>query len=324
MNLLTEDDIDFSAYLAETDPKIKVKPAGAFVQELIDSLGKQHHEPRAYLPWEKTHGLFQFRPGEVTLWAGVNGQGKSMMTGLCAMSLCTQGERVCVASFEMKPRRTIERMARQWSGENPHSEWAQQAAAIESFRDLYEQFRDWCVNLWLYDQQGTVNREKLVAVLKYAAEELKITHFFIDSLMKCVKDEDDYNAQKGMVDELTAIARDTGMHIHLVHHIRKLSSEDQEPDKHDVKGSGSITDQVDNVLLVWRNKRKENDVTAGKAVSADVPDSRLICSKQRNGEWEGRISLWFHRDSQQYLASPGDQPMALYNWPHRASYREAA
>lgn len=324
MNLLTEDDIDFSAYLTETDPKIKVKPAGAFVQELIDSLGKQRHEPRAYLPWEKTHGLFQFRPGEVTLWAGVNGQGKSMMTGLCAMSLCTQGERVCVASFEMKPRRTIERMARQWSGENPHSEWAQQAAAIESFRDLYEQFRDWCVNLWLYDQQGTVNREKLVAVLKYAADELKITHFFIDSLMKCVKDEDDYNAQKGLVDELTAIARDTGMHIHLVHHIRKLSSEDQEPDKHDVKGSGSITDQVDNVLLVWRNKRKENDVTAGKAVSADVPDSRLICSKQRNGEWEGRISLWFHRDSQQYLASPGDQPMALYNWPHRASYREAA
>lgn len=324
MNLIIEDQIDFSKYLEETDPKIKVKPASMFVQELIDSLGKPSSEKRAYLPWEKTHKLVQFRPGEVTLWAGVNGQGKSMMTGLCAMSLCTQGERVCVASFEMKPKRTIERMARQWSGENPHSEWAQQAAALDSFRDLYEQFRDWCRNLWLYDQQGTVNSEKLVAVLKYAANELSITHFFIDSLMKCVRDEDDYNAQKALVDELTAIARDTGMHIHLVHHIRKLSSEDQEPDKHDVKGSGAITDQVDNVLLVWRNKRKENEIAAGKTVSADTPDARLICAKQRNGEWEGRIALWYHRESQQYLASPGDQPMALYNWPHRPSYREAA
>lgn len=319
MNLITEDDIDFSAYLAETDPKIKVKPASVYVQELIDRLGKQAHEPKAYLPWEKTHGLFQFRPGEVTLWAGVNGQGKSMMTGLTALSLCSQGEKVCVASFEMKPRRTLERMARQWSGDNPNSEWAQSDEAASTFKDLYEQFRDWLTNLWLYDQQGTVNREKLVAVIKYCADELHITHFFVDSLMKCVKDEDDYNGQKALVDELTAIARDTGMHIHLVHHIRKLSSEEQLPDKHDVKGSGSITDQVDNLLLVWRNKRKENDAQAGKKIAEDEPDARLICSKQRNGEWEGCIALWFHRESQQYLASPGAEPMALYNWPHRSA-----
>jgi twinkle protein len=324
MNLITEDNFDFSKYLEDTDPKIKVKPAAVFVQELIDSLGKQNTEPRAYLPWDKTHSLFQFRPGEVTLWAGVNGQGKSMITGLVALSLCTQGERVCIASFEMKPRKTIERMARQWSGDNPNGEWAQSAEAVAGFRDLYEQFKGWATNLWLYDQQGTVRTEKLIAVIRYCASELKLTHFFIDSLMKCVKDEDDYNGQKAFIDEVTAIARDTGMHIHVVHHIRKLSSEDQLPDKHDVKGSGSITDQVDNLLLVWRNKRKEAEVESGKMVSADTPDARLICAKQRNGEWEGRIALWFHRDSQQYLASPGGQPMELYNWPHRPTFRQAA
>ena len=75
--------------------------------------------------------------------------------------------------------------------------------------------------------------------------------------MKCVSGEDDYNAQKNFVDALCSVARDLNIHIHLVHHIRKLSSEAQLPDKTDVKGSGSITDQVDNLLMVWRNKAKE-------------------------------------------------------------------
>jgi twinkle protein len=286
---------------------------------MIDRLGVQRHEPRAYLPWDKTHSLVQFRPGEVTLWAGVNGQGKSMMTGMCALSLCTQGERVCIASFEMKPHRTLERMMRQWIGQSaPDAHELNDTAILTQTRDLYEQFRDWSNTcLWMYDQQGTANTETLIGVIRYCAKELKIKHFFVDSLMKCVAAEDDYNGQKRFVDELTAIARDYGMHIHLVHHIRKLATDEATPDKTDVKGSGSITDQVDNVLLVWRNKKKERDAQACKKVAADEADALLICEKQRNGEWEGRIALWFDKDSQQYRANAGAGPLNFFNWPHR-------
>ena len=45
--------------------------------------------------------------------------------------------------------------------------------------------------------------------------------------MKCVKNEDDYNGQKYVVDELCAIAKDHEMHIHLIHHIKKLANEEQ-------------------------------------------------------------------------------------------------
>lgn len=311
---------DFARYMTETEPKQKVRSAAVYVDEMIADLGVVKTEPKAYLPWDKSHGLFAFRPGEVTLWAGVNGQGKSMMTGLTALSLCTQGERVCIASFEMKPRRTLERMMRQWSGSAPPSEADHSDSAIlATFKDLYEQFRDWSgTTLWLYDQQGTVKTDRLVAVLKYCANELKVRHFFIDSLMKCVADEDDYNGQKRFVDEITAIARDTGMHIHIVHHTKKLSDEAKTPDKMDVKGSGSITDQVDNLLLVWRNKPKERDAQAGKKVAENEPDAMLICEKQRNGEWEGRMHLWFDKDSQQYLAASGAAPLNMFTFPHRA------
>ena len=103
-------------------------------------------------------------------------------------------------------------------------------------------------------------------MVRYCAKERGITHFFVDSLMKCVSGEDDYNGQKLFVDELTAIARDHGIHIHLVHHIRKPSDESHKPSKYDYKGSGSITDQVDNVISVWRNKAKEKKRDEGKAI----------------------------------------------------------
>jgi len=141
-------------------------------------------------------------------------------------------------------------------------------------------------------------------VTRYCAIELKIQHMFIDSLMKCMKAEDDYNAQKAFVDELTAIARDHNMHIHLVHHIRKLSNQEITPSKTDIKGSGAIADQVDNVLLMHRNKKKEHDISLGKEVADDVPDAYLMCEKQRNGEHEEWYKLWYHKESQQFLDSP--------------------
>lgn len=308
--IFTADDIDFSAYLHVTDAKQKVKSASMYVQELIDRINNPVKQKRSVMPWRKTHGLVQFRPGEVTVWGGANGHGKSMVTGQVANSFCSQNERVCIASFEMKPIVTLARMARQWSGFNPTDPaFAGSPEAMESLIDVYSQYRDWTDGkLWLYDQQGTVTASQVLAVARYAHKELKVTHFFIDSLMKCVSGEDDYNGQKSFVDELTSIARDSEMHIHLVHHIRKPSTENATPTKYDYKGSGAITDQVDNVISVWRNKPKEKNLQAGKHVASMEPDAQLICDKQRNGEWEGAINLWFDKNSQQYLANPDDAP----------------
>jgi len=308
------DEIDFNEYMHETDAKQKVRPASEYVQELIDRINNPVRVNQAYMPWRKTHALVQFRPGEVTLWGGANGGGKSLVTGQIGMSLCAQGERVGIASFEMKPIRTLERMGRQWSGQNPQDpRYAGSEEIKRTLLDVYSQFKDWTDGkLWLYDQQGTVTAEQVGAVTRYCAKEKGITHFFIDSLMKCVAAEDDYNGQKRFVDELTAIARDYQIHIHLVHHIRKPADESHKPNKYDYKGSGSITDQVDNVISVWRNKPKEKKRDEGKDVDASEPDALLICDKQRYGEWEGSIGLWFDRESQQFLGNPGDEPDLIY------------
>ena len=40
----------------------------------------------------------------------------------------------------------------------------------------------------------------------------------------------------------------------------------------------------------------------------------LICDKQRNGEWEGKIKLWFDRRSGQYMEDPECAPCDLMEY----------
>lgn len=318
--VIDPDEIDFAAYLEETEARQKVRPASEYVEEMLHRMFTPGSDRGVCLPWLKVQDVFKFRPGEVTLWAGINGHGKSLVTGQQSLSLMGQGHKVCVASFEMKPHKTIERMSRQWSGDAP-ARISDRPDIIDGYRDVCRQFGSWTDGkLWLYDQQGTVSPETVVSVTRYCGKELGIQHMFIDSLMKCVRGEDDYNGQKYLVDELCSIAKDHDMHIHLVHHIKKLASEDQTPGKFDAKGSGAITDQVDNMLIQWRNKAKEMDAQEDHPKLTQEPDAMLICAKQRNGEWEGRINLWFDKKTQQYLGESYDKPVSFELWPHRPWY----
>lgn len=280
---LIPDEIDFAAYMTEAEVHA-VRPASDWLQDTIDAF---------YAPvdtgavptmlWQKTRTKVAFRPGEVSLWAGINGHGKSMFLSQVELDLCYQGERVMVASFEMKPVKQMQRMSRQaYAGRDP----------THQFLCDFHQWTDG--RLWMYDHVGAVEWRKLIAVMRYAVRTFGITHFVIDSLMKCVRGEDDYNAQKDFVNELCAFAQTHQVHIHLVHHVRKGESEMSAPGKFDIKGAGAITDMVDNVFIVWRNKKAERD---GKG----EPTCIVACEKQRNGEYEGKFGFWFHVDSNQYL-----------------------
>lgn len=325
MTQFLTDEIDFSAYLRDTDAQAKVKPASAYTEALKERLRGRKNERMVYLPWDKTRPNFDFRPGEVTIWAGQNGHGKSQITSQVALSLMGQGERVCIASFEMKPVMTLQRMARMYCGTNPYSPEYQDAGGIASLESLYDEFGEWTDGrLWLYDQNGTTEGSKVLGMAKYCAKELGITQVFIDNLAKCVKAEDDFNGQKWFVDECTAIAKDFNAHVHLVHHLKKPNKETDIPDKHDVKGSGSIVDQPDNLMQVWRNKAKEEERKQGRAATmAKDPDTVIFCRKQRNYEGsddgEPNISLWLHRDSGQFLEQEGYPVMFFPNFPHRAT-----
>jgi twinkle protein len=220
-------------------------------------------------------------------------------SGTLILHTLTEGAKACIASMEMIPAATMGRMCRQAASSN--------MPTIE-YIDRFHRWTDG--KLWLYAHHGQVHGDRMIAVARYCRKELGIDHIVIDSLMKCGIAPDDYTGQKNFVDALCALARDTGLHIHLVHHIRKGDTEKAAPDKFDIKGAGEITDLVDNVLIVFRNKRKENEMV--KAMREKDPksaerlqklnvqgDTIVICEKQRHFTWEGSINLFFDKDSQQ-------------------------
>lgn len=321
------DDIDFASYLKDTDAKQKVKRATDFVSEAKASLRHIASGKRVFLPWTKCNESFEFRDGEMTLWSGQNGHGKTEVTTQVAMSLLGQDQKVCIASFEMKPVTTLQRMTRMWAGINLFAEEFRNDAGNAEADKFFDEFGEWSGDrLWFYDQFGSVNQETVYGLVKYCANELGIKHIFIDSLMKAVSGSDDYNAQKQFVNTLFSIGRDYGIHIHLVHHLKKpAGGEAAIPDKHDTKGAGEITDIVDNLFMVWRNKPKEEEMKA-KGLSSNKstePDLLLLCRKQRiylgMADGEPRISLWRHKDAGNYVEQQGLGAQFFGNYPHRAT-----
>jgi twinkle protein len=311
-NIIKSSQIDIEKYLKASDLSAHVKSANSWLDEIYQNYVDPEKTDDAVMPWIKTHSDVKFRLGEVTVYAGSNGGGKSLVTGQIALGLVKQNLKVCIASYEMKPVTTIVRMLRQFAGENiniplTHDKEGYIRGVLGRFTNFIDE------NLYLYDQQGSTTPQKTIAMARYCAVELGIKHIFIDSLMKCVVAEDSLNEQKSFVDELCALARDHHVHIHLVHHIRKLQSEEIQPSKTDLKGSGSIADQVDNVFLVWRNKKKENARRNNEDYDEKQPDMFLMCQKQRNGEAEEFYGLYFEHNSQQFIDTLGGQPIDFDN-----------
>jgi twinkle protein len=295
LSVVLPDTIDFEAYLAGPSEDAHIRSPAAYSED-VKAMFRDDQVGYGYmLPWARTVSTVRIRPSEVSVWAGVNGHGKTLLLLQVMLSLMRQNAKVCIASMEMPIKATLKRMV-------------MQAAATTNPSDAYiDAFMKWLDGrLYLYDQLGTVESTRIIALARYAHRELGCDQMVIDSLLKCGIGVTDWDGQKRFVGELCAHAMGTTQHVHLVAHSRKMQDERQQIDKMAVKGAGDITDQVDNLFLVWRNKPKEEAKRMGKTDKDDQPDAALTCDKQRHGPPEGgedRWGLWYDRRSNAFTES---------------------
>jgi twinkle protein len=281
------DTIDFAAYERDTEVKAKVRSGADFGELLADYFDPE--KPRVDAPAmfsTKLRSRLQFRPGELTVWAGYNGHRKSMFTGQVALDLAAQGQRVLIVSLEMSPVDTLVRMGRQALATTVMS--ARQARAFASWTDG---------RVWLFDHVGRIDTRRALAVLRYFAEECGGQHVFLDSMMMVCGSEESLDEQKQFTTDLVRAAQEYRLHLHLVAHCRKPASgaEDKPPTKYDLRGSAAISDQAQNVVTVWSNKAKaaKLEINPQDEEALQQPDARVSVEKQRNGAWEGAVKLWW-------------------------------
>ena len=275
----------------------QIRSIGNMKESVLDFLYGDNQVIGLTLPWYDTDDKIQFRPGELTVWNGINGHGKSLLLNQVMIGFMKQGARVAIASLELKPEETIVRMVSQSFGIKRHE---LKEKAVEEF------FQKANLKLWLYTETGDMKPERVKAMARYVREELKVDHLVIDSLMKCGISEGDYAGEKAFLNSLQNICKDSGLHIHLVTHAKKQSDENADIGKFDISGSASISNIPDNVMTVKRNKKKEKDlrIHGEDAELLKKSDAFIICDKQRHGDWEGVIGLYFH-ESGMYTRQQG-------------------
>ncbi|QBR84714.1 toprim domain-containing protein [Legionella israelensis] len=298
---------------AKTCDPDELKSAYDFVDEVIEQF---YPLPNALLgydsPWQKTKTKILFRPEELSVWTGINGHGKSQFLGQVILSFMKQGAKVCIASLELKPKRLLMRLTKQAAAlSDPTKEYIQA---------IHEWYQD---KLWIFDLVGTAKSKRLLEVFLYARQRYGVDVFVIDSLMKLDIAEDDYKAQKSFIEQLCDFKNQHNCHIHVVVHPRKGADESEPPGKLDNKGTGAISDLADNCFTVWRNKEKEKILKqqeGGEELSSNQlehlkrMDCLWNCDKQRNGDWEGSLSFWFHSASLQYMPAPNMKPVRLVEY----------
>ncbi len=258
-------------------------------------------EPEKHLgytvPYPKLKDKLHFRPAELTLWSGASGAGKSQLLSDCIPHWIAQKSRLCLASLEMKGEQSLRRLTKQTGGlEQPTKE------TIERILHFLDE------GLILYEHVGKSSVDTLLDVFDYCRARYGCDQFIIDSLMRLGIASDDYARQEQAVYKMVDWAVLNSVHIHLVAHARKGGLDKDIPSTEDIKGASEIGANAFNIITIWRNRPLEDKIFAAslaqeKADLAKRPGVIMNIAKQRSGDFEGKIGLWFDPQTYRYRCS---------------------
>jgi KaiC/GvpD/RAD55 family RecA-like ATPase len=243
----------------------------------------------ATTPFDPEGRTLRLYPGGVTIWSGYPGSGKTTIIRQSVCQFLSRGQSVFLASLEEEPGDILTSLADTASGRYDPS-----AHQMQWFLDAYHN------RLHLWGKYGIAPHKKLLGVIRMLASKGGLDHAVIDSLMCLDVPNDDYEGQRKFANELAAVARATGVHIHLVAHPRKQANSDQQLDLNDVAGAREIGGIADNVLILRRAKSDDPYAAGG-----DVTPMVVSIRKQRhfNGAIEDIVGR-FHRQWRQLSVDP--------------------
>lgn len=207
-----------------------------------------------------------FLMGEMSLWTGKRGGGKSTVAGQTLLEAVDQGYRVCAYSGELRAARFQNWIDMQAAGpENIKLVYSSRRGHNVPIvpQDTRDKIHDWYRDLFfLYDNTvvGTEEEQGILQVFELAVRKYGCRVFLVDNLMtgmdrETKNERDYYHAQGVFTGQLVSFAKKHNVHVHLVAHPRKFGKAERGnavEDGDDVMGSGQVPDRADNVFSVRR------------------------------------------------------------------------
>lgn len=188
------------------------------------------------------------RKGELTVFTGPTGSGKTTFISEVALDLCMQGVNTLWGSFEINNVRLAKIMLTQF--------------AMERLEDNLEQYDFWAdkfeeLPLYFMTFHGQQNIKAVLDTMQHAVYLYDINHVIIDNLQFMMGQEnltvDKFAVQDHIIGAFRKFATSSCCHVTLIIHPRK-EEDDRELQTASIFGSAKASQEADNVLILQEKK----------------------------------------------------------------------
>ncbi len=251
-------------------------PVGDLPQGFRDAIDKGYSTG-----WRNLDGYIQgLRKGEVTVVTADTGAGKTTFCTQLMVNCAMQGIPVWINSWEMKPETVLRKLA---------SIVLRRPMKFQAFTEHEnEQFDEWCSRYKVFINPNTTGTDiDALGYQLYEAKKQGVEIVMLDHLDYLVHSHNDKitEAIDETVKRLHTLAFDLSMHFILICHPRQSSTSTEEVGIHSLKGSSSIKQYADNVLIIHRCSRSDS--------TADPNKVKIKIVKNRMFGTEGHCYLFY-------------------------------
>lgn len=228
------------------------------------------------------------RKGEVTVITADTGAGKTTFCTQLMVNCAMQGVPVWINSWEMRPETTMRKLA---------SIVLRRPMKMQNFTDHEnEQFDEWGSRYKVYLNPNTIGTDiHSLGLQLVKAKELGVEIVMLDHLDYLVNSKKDklHEAIDETVKRLHELAFSLSMHFLLICHPRQSGTSGEEVGIHSLKGSSSIKQYADNVIVLHRCARTDPQ--------ADPNKVKVRVAKNRMFGIEGQTYLFYQPGWDGYL-----------------------
>lgn len=256
--------------------------------------------------------------GELSIWSGGNGSGKSTMLSQIALETVERGFKVALFSGELTSNRAKTWLHLQAAGRD-YTRQSDNNVSYYVPRKEAQMIDNWTADkLWIYNNDYGADVFNVLNEFQLHMEHHDTDVIIIDNLMSLDLSEikaDKYDKQTSLVLQLSAMAKQYDVHIHFVCHPRKPNGFLR---KADISGTADLTNAADNVFMMHRVNNdfmKNASEYLGKGVADRYKDYTNVIEIMKNrdlGVSDEIIGLYFEQESKRMKNTPSEN--RLYGW----------
>lgn len=196
--------------------------------------------------------LIGMNKGELSIWSGGNGSGKSTFLSQLALESISRGFNVAMFSGELTSNRTKSWLQLQAAG-RVHTRLSDNGVSYYVPKEKADAIDEWAADkLWIYNNQYGIKVNSVIEDFVKHMEQHHTDVVIIDNLMSLDLSEirgEKYDRQTTLVLTLSEFAKKYDVHIHFVCHPRKPVGFLR---KSDISGTADLTNAADNVFMMHR------------------------------------------------------------------------